>query len=63
MIGKEFFEEGDESFPSGRFRVRMIKDNTYLCVRLTGEGYNSEYFDIGYVMSVIRSAEELSREN
>ena len=63
MIGKEFYEEGDENFRSGRFRVDEMEENTYHCTRLSGGGCSSEYFDIGYVMSLIRTADELERED
>ena len=56
MLNKQFFCDGDGiDFPPGRWLVRRIQGNTYVCSRLTGTGKNLEEFDIGYVMSQVRS--------
>ena len=54
MLNKDFFFDGEDDLPAGRWRVRRIVDNEYKCVRLTGgcsfhEG-QMEGFDIGYVL-------------
>ena len=54
-----------DSIPPGRWKVRRIEGNEYVCVRLSGGGptdINRENFDIGYVMSEVRAEEEYVRE-
>ena len=65
LIGSEFDYDGDDTVPAGKFKVRRIKGNCYVCVRLTGEGPNNlvDDFDIGYVMKTVRRAREVIRGN
>ena len=62
MIDRVFFDEGDDDFPSGKWRVRRIEGNTYQCVRLTGSGINMETFDIGYVIRQWVHENQVERE-
>ena len=56
MLDCDFYEEGDDEFGSGVFRVRQILNdkNEYKCVRLSGgserEAGQIVNFDIGYVI-------------
>jgi len=63
---KEFYFDGDDDLPSGRWKVRRIihNKNTFSCVRLTGGGHvNIDEFDIGYVMRQVKVEEEGFREH
>ena len=66
MLGKEFFCDGDgDDFPPGRWKVRRIVDNEYLCVRLSGDNQNRsklENFDIGYVHHAYDETQQHLRE-
>ena len=58
FVGAEFYSEGEPADPSkglpalkaGRWKVRRVVDNEFVCVRLSGEGINMENFDISCVM-------------
>ena len=65
MINKVFFDEGDEDFPAGRWKVRRIEGNEYICTRLTGgDGMtkNIENFDIGHVIRCYQGSRQTARE-
>ena len=70
FVGAEFYFEGESADPSkglpalkaGRWKVRRVVDNEFVCVRLSGEGTNMENFDISYVMGEVRAEEEYVRE-
>ena len=56
-------EKGLDPIKPGRWKVRRIVDNEFLCVRLSGGGsLNLENFDISYVMGEVRKEEEYIRE-
>ena len=61
MIGRDFFVTGTkivllkDNVINNVWRVRCVKDNTHLCVRPSGEGVNSDYFDVRHVMMVVGS--------
>ena len=38
MIGQDFLDDGDDGFAAGRFRVRRVDGNTFVCIRLSGGG-------------------------
>ena len=60
----EWYFHGAKDLEKGRWKVRSLgPKNTYVCVRITGDGKNIENFDIGYVMSEIREQTETAREN
>ena len=67
MIGREFYCRGaGEEFPPGRWRVRRIVGNEYLCVRVSGDdrprGSKVENFDIGYVHHAYNKEQQRIRE-
>ena len=58
FLNLEFYVEGEQDLPAGRWKVRRIVDNAYVCTRLTGgtaSSKNVEEFDIGYVMREIKA--------
>ena len=62
FLNMEFFFDGAPDLASGRWKVRRIVDNEFVCTRLTGGGVNPknlENFDIGYVMSEVINQHEL----
>ena len=69
-INTEFYCDGLPADPKnglaainpGRWKVRRIVGNEFLCVRLSGGGLNLENFDIAYVMGEVRQEEEYVRE-
>ena len=72
-VGAEFYSEGEPAIPEknlpelkpGRWKVRRIVGNEFVCVRLSGGGpldTNMENFDISHVMGEVRSEEEYVRE-
>ena len=72
-VNAEFFcdglpadpEKGLEPIAPGRWKVRRIVDNEFICVRLNGGdalATNCENFDIAYVMGEVRAEEEYVRE-
>ena len=62
LIGQQFWDDGDANFNPGRWKIRAIMGNAYICVRLSGDGMNCEHFDVGYVMRCITAAEAEHRE-
>ena len=65
FLNLEFFYDGDDDLPSGRWKVRRIVKNEFVCTRLTGgttSSTNVERFDIGYVMREIKAQREF-RQN
>ena len=64
MLGKEFYCNGDgDDFPPGRWKVRRIVSNEYVCVRLSGDDNRSvENFDIGYVHHAYDETQQHVRE-
>ena len=65
MLGKEFFFDGAEDLPEGRWVVRRLisEKNQYRCTRLTGTGVNVENFDIGYVIKQHMKESDSRRES
>ena len=66
MLGRDFYCDGDENFPPGRWRVRRIVGNEYVCVRLSGDdrpnACNQDNFDVGYVHRAYNEVQEHLRE-
>ena len=66
MINRDFFDEGDEEFPAGTFRVRQIVDNEFKCIRITGGDMLRKgelvNFDIGYVITTYQKQLQNQRE-
>ena len=63
MIHAEFWFEGDEEIPAGRWKVRQLlhRKNEYRCCRLSDAPAgtpNIDSFDIGYVMRRVHAARE-----
>jgi len=51
MLGKVWYFDGAPDLPAGRWKVRRMEGDTYVCTRMTGGGLcNLEKFDIGYVI-------------
>ena len=66
-LNLEWFFDGAEDLASGRWKVRRIVDNEFVCTRLTGDlpkhvSQNIENFDIGYVMNQIHTQHEFHRK-
>ena len=72
-LNAEFYCDGLPADPDnglapikpGRWKVRRIVNNEYVCVRLSGGGpgcANCENFDIAYVIGEVRAEEEYVRE-
>ena len=56
-------DNGLDPIAPGRWKVRRIVGNEFVCVRLSGGGpLNLENFDISYVMGEVRAEEEYVRE-
>ena len=63
--GAEWWFDGDDDLPEGRWKVRSIVGNTYRCVRLSGgtpNCQNVEDFDIAYVIRCVTEAKEQERQ-
>ena len=53
-----------EDLPAGRWKIRKLEKNEYVCTRLTGgtpSSTNVERFDIGYVMEQVKVQHEFHR--
>ena len=58
-------DNGLDPIAPGRWKVRRVAGNEFVCVRLSGGGpsdCNIENFDISYVMGEVRAEEEYVRE-
>lgn len=65
MLNKVFYDDGDGVHPPGRWKVRRIENNEYVCTRLTGgDGVtnNMDKFDIGHVIRSVQGAQQSARE-
>ena len=65
FLNAEFYFDGAHDLACGRWKVRRIKGNEFVCVRLSGGKPSSqsiENFDISYVMHEVRAEEEYVRE-
>ena len=70
LIGITFYDAGGvekgERFAAGRWKVRRMVENEYVCCRLTGKpgrnGKNMASFDIGHVMRLVQSRAQQMRE-
>ena len=63
--GAEFYFDGAPDLECGRWKVRRIVGNEFVCVRLSGgtcRSTNLENFDISYVMDEVRAEKEYVRE-
>ena len=63
-LNLEWFFDGADDLESGRWKVRRIVGNEFVCTRLTGgtaRSQNVENFDIGYVMNQIHTQHEFHR--
>ena len=57
FLNLEFYFDGADDLPAGRWKVRRVVNNEYVCTRLTGgtaSSTNMERFDIGYVMEQVK---------
>ena len=64
FLNLEFYFDGAPDLPAGRWKVRRVVRNEYICTRLTGgtpSSTNLERFDVGYVMREIISQHEFHR--
>lgn len=64
-LNAEFYFDGAPDLASGRWKVRRIEGNEFVCVRLSGGTHSSqsrENFDVSYVMGEVRAEEEYVRE-
>ena len=65
FLNTEFYFDGADDLECGRWKVRRIKGNEFVCVRLSGgtcRSQNLESFDISYVMDQVRVEDEYIRE-
>ena len=67
MIGLTFYDAGGVDpkgvyFPPGRWKVRRMVDNEYVCCRLSGQGKNMANFDIGHVIRQVQNRAQEIRE-
>ena len=63
-LNLEWYFDGADDLESGRWKVRRIVGNEFVCTRLTGGtacSQNRENFDIGYVMNQIHTQHEFHR--
>ena len=67
IIGLTFYDSGGVDakgvfFPPGRWKVRRMVDNEYVCCRLSGHGKNMANFDIGHVIRQVQNRAQEVRE-
>ena len=62
LIGKIWYYDGEQDLAAGFWKVRRVENNAYVCLRMSGEGKNSESFDIGYVIRQYQKELDKQRE-
>ena len=65
-LNLQFYFDGADDLPSGRWKVRKLEGNSYVCTRLTGgtaSSTNIEKFDIDYVMQQVNVQHEFHRNS
>ena len=57
FLNLEFYFDGADDLPAGRWKIHKMEKNEHVCTRLTGgtpSSINIERFDIGYVMKQVK---------